>query len=97
MNTTVHKYSNVTQGLISAGPGSDVYLFHLAPIREGDMGEFWAYKGKVVGEHFVPGDVQGYEHIPQEFYASLDRAWSNPHGLDEFPDSLLDSLEVAGS
>lgn len=92
MNTTVHKYTNLTQGFISAGPGSDVYLFQL----EGyDLR--WIYKGKVVGEHFVPADMQGYEHIPQEFYASLDRAWHDPNGHDEFPDPFLDSLAVAGA
>lgn len=97
MITNVHKYSDHTSGVIGAGHGSDVYMFRLEPIREGDLGERWAYKGKVVGQTFIPDSATGYEHIPQEFYASLDRAWLDPSGHDEFPDPLLDNLEVAGA
>ena len=96
MITNVHKYADHTSGVIGAR-GDALCLFRLEPIREGDLGSRWVYKGKVVGDTFIPADVQGYEHIPQEFYASLDRAWSDPNGHDEFPDPFLDNLEVAGA
>lgn len=97
MNTNVHKYADHTSGVISGGFDSDVYMFRLEPIREGDLGTRWVYKGKIVGHTFIHADTQGYEHIPQEFYASLDRAWNDKNGHDEFPDPFLDSLEVAGA
>ena len=83
----VFKGKSLTRGTI--GGHGNVYLFDLEGIR-------WEYKGKVVGETFIPADVQGYEHIPQEFYAALDQAWSHPNGFIEFEDPM-ESLEVQGA
>lgn len=79
------------RGLI--GGGGDLYLFDL----EGDNPlPRWVYKGKIVGETFIRADRQGYEHIPQEFYAALDRAWHAPNSYVEFEDPM-ESLEVQGA
>lgn len=81
----------VTRGVVSSGPGHDVYVFEL----EGyDLR--WEYKGKSHGDTFIPVDVQGYEHIPQEFYTALDRAWHAPNNYYEFEDPY-ESLEVQGA
>lgn len=90
----------LTRGYVSAGPGSDTYVFALERGSKVALVRYslrWDYKGKSVGESFIPADVQGYEHIPQEFYAALDQACHAPNGFFEFPDPFLDSLEVAGT
>ena len=81
----------ITRGYISAGTGSDVYMFSL----EG-YALSWVYRGKRVGEGFIPSDVQGLDHIPFEWYQALDRAWHAPNHYYEFEDPM-ESLEVQGA
>ena len=76
-NVMKSKDQTRTRGII--GPG-DLYIFELGYALR------WEYKGKVVGESFIPADMQGTEHIPQEWYAALDRAWHDPNGWVEFED-----------
>jgi hypothetical protein len=92
-------YCNVSKknGRVTAvigSPGEDVYFFEVRPRPPND----WVYLGKRVGhDAFIPADTQGYEHIPQEFYMALDKAWGDPNGHAEFPDPFLDDLAVAGA
>lgn len=92
MICTVSEYPGVTEARISAGPASDVYFFRLSYVQAR-----WEYVGKLAGASFISNKAQGYEHIPQEFWAALDAAWIHPSGMHEFPDPLLDDLEVAGT
>lgn len=80
----------ITRGRVTAGLGSDTYVFEL------DRALRWVYKGKHVADTFIPVDVQGYEHIPQEFFKALDAAWCDPNGYYEFEDPY-ETLEVQGA
>ena len=56
----------------------------------------WTYRGKVHHDVFITVDAQGYERIPQEFYAALDEAYVT-QGPVEFPDPFLEDLTVQGA
>lgn len=88
----VNKSRSFTRGVIAESATSDMYTFELDY-----MTARWKYIGKQHGPTFISAKDQGYEHIPQEFYAALDAAWNDPNGFHEFPDPLLDDLAVAGS
>jgi hypothetical protein len=91
------------RGTIRGASDSDTYLFDLTPLssfglhgQQGTPYTRWIYQGKVTGDVFIPAATQGYEHIPQEFYAALDQAYMT-HEPVEFPDPFLDNLAVQGA
>lgn len=92
MQCTVQSHAGVTQGTIRTPGSDDVYLFELDY-----MNAVWRYLGKRSGPSFISSKVQGFEHIANEFIDALDAALVDPNGYHEFPDPMLDDLEVAGS
>lgn len=96
-------YDPRARGTVRGQGDSDTYVFDLTPMStfglhgpQGDMFNRWVFKGKIHYDVFIPVDVTGYEHIPQEFYAALDQAFVTDSPV-EFPDPLLDSLAVQGA
>lgn len=93
MTASVHKLTQATVGYVRSDDSAEVYCFTLDKYNLR-----WIYQGKRVGhDAYIPTSVQGYEHIPQEFYAALDAAWHSDNGFVEFPDPLHDNLEAAGA
>lgn len=89
----------LTRGTVRGMGDSDTYVFDLAPAKTVEdvvVCRRWKYQGKVHADVFIPAGVQGYEHIPQEFYHALDQAWVTDSPV-EFPDPFLDDLMVQGS
>lgn len=92
MIANVYHDGPTVRGIIARERSSDLYVFELSA-----MHARWEFKGKVqTYGPFIPADQLGYEHLPQEFYAALDEAWTTGH-FAEFPDPFLDNLEVAGA
>lgn len=85
----------LTRGTVRGLGDSDTYIFDLVAFHAFDARR-WQYQGKVHHDVFIPADVQGREHIPQEFYAALDQAYVTNLPV-EFPDPFLDSLAVQGA
>lgn len=98
----------LTRGTVRGLGDSDTYVFDLVYLpgylKPGDVdlvpmrlgGERWVYQGKVYGDTFIPAATQGYEHIPQEFYAALDKSYVTNMPV-EFPDPFLDDLATQGA
>jgi len=85
----------LTRGTIRGASDSDTYVFDLVAFHAFDA-KRWHYQGKVHHDVFIPADVQGYEHIPQEFYAALDQSYVTNLPV-EFPDPFLEDLAVQGA
>jgi hypothetical protein len=93
----------LTRGTVRGLSDSDTYVFDLVSVPgfalPGDVAPSsrrWVYQGKVTHDVFIPAGIQGYEHIPQEFYGALDKAWVTNAPV-EFPDPFLDNLAVQGA
>lgn len=93
----------MSRGTVRGLGDSDTYVFDLAPLSrfslhgvQGTPSTRWEFRGKVHHDVFIPSDVTGHEHIPQEFYAALDQAYVTNSPV-EFVDPFLDDLAVQGA
>lgn len=90
----------LTRGTVRGMGDSDTYVFDLVSMpyeaRGTEGWKRWVYQGKVHGDVFIPAGMQGYEHVPQEFFAALDQAYVTNMPV-EFPDPFLDDLMVQGA